>query len=252
MIDQVIREYLNGHKRLVVPELGAFIRKEIDGTVVFVEFLRKDDDVLLSLLRQTCRVDHAGATALLEHYIETVRNESSRPEGYTIEGIGVMRRMENGSFDLKYDPQAVSVSREEKEPESAKVFNSETQEEIAPNLPEEVNVPEEKTPHHAPALPESLPVSSDPDEEAFYEEDWIREKRPRTGAHNRRHPRGFSPEIERESWSPVAPKRRRRGDPVMVIAIIVAIVAILVLIYSALNSTNPPLDLYRIIKGTIH
>ena len=43
MINKIIANYLAGGKRLVIPQFGAFIHKEGDGTVVFVPFLKKDD-----------------------------------------------------------------------------------------------------------------------------------------------------------------------------------------------------------------
>ena len=51
MLTDLIAQYLTAHKRLVVPQLGAFIVKEPDHTVLFSELLRRDDGVLrLSLI----------------------------------------------------------------------------------------------------------------------------------------------------------------------------------------------------------
>ncbi len=49
MIDGIISRYLRANKRLVVPELGSFIRKD-GGEVAFVEFLKKDDGILATLV----------------------------------------------------------------------------------------------------------------------------------------------------------------------------------------------------------
>ena len=51
MLTDLIAQYLTAHKRLVVPQLGAFIVKEPDHTVLFSELLRRDDGVLRQVLR---------------------------------------------------------------------------------------------------------------------------------------------------------------------------------------------------------
>ena len=44
-------QYLESHRRLVVPQLGTFIVKEPGRSVVFSELLKRDDGVLRGLLR---------------------------------------------------------------------------------------------------------------------------------------------------------------------------------------------------------
>ena len=41
----IIKQYLAAHKRLVVPQLGAFIVKEPERSIVFSELLKRDDGV---------------------------------------------------------------------------------------------------------------------------------------------------------------------------------------------------------------
>lgn len=54
MLIPVITQYLETHKRLVIPQLGAFIVKEPGRAVLFSELLKRDDGVLRGLL---CAVD---------------------------------------------------------------------------------------------------------------------------------------------------------------------------------------------------
>ena len=51
MLIRIISQYLETHKRLVVPQLGAFIVKEPEHTVLFSELLKRDDGVLRGLLQ---------------------------------------------------------------------------------------------------------------------------------------------------------------------------------------------------------
>ena len=50
MLIPVITQYLETHKRLVIPQLGAFIVKEPGRAVLFSELLKRDAGVLRGLL----------------------------------------------------------------------------------------------------------------------------------------------------------------------------------------------------------
>ena len=249
MVDKVIREYLDEHKRLVVPEFGAFIRKDSDGRVVFVEFLRKDDDVLSSLLRRTYSLNRAEATALLEQYVETVRSRSGRPGGYVMEGVGVMHRMANGVYDLIYDPQLLPVSEEESVPENKKEPNPEAKKEILTEKPDDTGVPEKEVPHHSPVIPESNVVATVVTEAVHKTPPVIPDQRHRERSESlmpkQRNPATSSQRAGKKPPAYGAPRRRSPIDWVMVIAIIAALLAILAIAYSVLTPDNSHLDRWR-------
>ena len=50
MVNKIIVDSLKAGKRIVIPQFGAFLHKDTDGGIVFVPFLKKDDDVLAGLL----------------------------------------------------------------------------------------------------------------------------------------------------------------------------------------------------------
>ena len=50
MLIPVIAQYLRSHRRLIIPQMGAFIVKEPGQSVLFSELLKRDDGVLRSLL----------------------------------------------------------------------------------------------------------------------------------------------------------------------------------------------------------
>lgn len=50
MLIRTISQYLESHKRLVVPQLGTFIVKEPGVSIVFSELLKRDDGTLRRLL----------------------------------------------------------------------------------------------------------------------------------------------------------------------------------------------------------
>lgn len=105
MIDNIIAGYLSKNKRLVVPEFGAFIRKD-SGELVFVEFLKKDDQILSSLVGREYELSESEAKEAIEDYIRTVKRTVGQTGKYVIEGIGAVQTDANGLYSLNYNPSA--------------------------------------------------------------------------------------------------------------------------------------------------
>ena len=118
MIESIITDYLKSNRRLVVPGLGAFLRKE-GGELVFVPFLNKDDGILSGLVRQTYGSSLAEADEIIEQYVEQVRTSLSEREAYLVVGLGSLKRDANGilfldtadhsSTPVRKEPVAVSI-----------------------------------------------------------------------------------------------------------------------------------------------
>jgi hypothetical protein len=100
MIDNIILEYLRTNKRLVVPELGSFIRKE-GGETVFAEFLKKDDGVLTGLLAKEYGLEPAEAAEAASGYADSVRRTVAASGRYVVEGVGVLHTDANGQLALE-------------------------------------------------------------------------------------------------------------------------------------------------------
>lgn len=98
-INKTIADYLSGGKRLVIPTLGAFIRKDKTGEVVFVEFLRKDDGVLRGELMSRYGLSESEAAYHIDNYIAGLRREAP-VSGFAIAELGVIRVDGNGLYWL--------------------------------------------------------------------------------------------------------------------------------------------------------
>lgn len=105
MIDNIIASYLSKNKRLVVPEFGAFIRKD-GGELVFVEFLKKDDQVLTSLIGKEYELNESEAREAIEDYILTVKRTVGQTGKYVIAHVGTVHTDANGLYALDYNPSA--------------------------------------------------------------------------------------------------------------------------------------------------
>ena len=96
-LNKIIVEYLASNRRLVIPEFGAFVKKE-SGEVVFSELLTTDDGVLASLLTARGLSDMEVAV-VVDRYIFEVRHE--------LEQCGYCRLGEVGT--LRVEPSTKSL-----------------------------------------------------------------------------------------------------------------------------------------------
>lgn len=102
LVTNIIR-YLESHKRLVVPQLGAFIVKE-RGQVLFTELLKRDDGVLRNLLRDE-GLNELEAAGEIDRFVFEIRHAAEHGREYPIEGFGTMKPGTNGTIAFVYAPR---------------------------------------------------------------------------------------------------------------------------------------------------
>ncbi|MDL2230349.1 hypothetical protein LJB87_00990 [Alistipes sp. OttesenSCG-928-L06] len=269
MLESIITDYLRQNRRLVIPELGAFLKKE-GGEVVFAPFLNKDDGILNGLVRQTYGASSTEAEGIISKYVETVRQAVGARGGYLLSPLGSLKKDPNGLLFL--DPadltpggfiSKTAITEEVTGvPEEAVITESELDPEpesevvLEPaELPIEENMPEpepEPEPEPAPAV---APVLPEPEERQVIADtvdaprtlnDLIREHReeqaPAPTVHSRIADSEAvakpSPKLSRPvSAAPAqpsgtTPSKAKRGDLVLIIAVLVAIIAVAAMIYA--------------------
>ncbi len=91
MINDLISTFLTNNKRIVIPGLGAFLRKSADQSIVFVQFLNQDDGVLSNLITQSLEVESPKAQQIIKEYVDAVKNTLSTKGEYAIDGVGVLK-----------------------------------------------------------------------------------------------------------------------------------------------------------------
>lgn len=103
VIVRIIAQYLDTHKRLVIPGLGMFLVKEEPRKVVFTELMSRDDGVLQALLVEQ------GMTALaaageLNRFVFEVRHAIESGREFEMQGFGVLRPAGNGTMRFDHRP----------------------------------------------------------------------------------------------------------------------------------------------------
>ena len=89
LVVEVISEYLQTNRRLVVPGFGAFMVKE-SGEKVFSNLLNTDDGVLLSLLRAK-GLTEMEAAVVIDRFIFEMRYDLEQYDYYRLGEIGTLR-----------------------------------------------------------------------------------------------------------------------------------------------------------------
>lgn len=103
MLIRIISQYLETHKRLVVPQLGAFIVKEPEHTVLFSELLKRDDGVLRGLL-QAEGVHELEAAGEIDRFVFEVRHAVEHGTPCPLPGFGTLCPGANGTIAFRYEP----------------------------------------------------------------------------------------------------------------------------------------------------
>ncbi len=87
MIEKIIIDYLAAHKRLVIPQLGAFIVKQPDGKIIFSELLKRDDGVLRDLLCAEGMTE-LQAMGIVNRLVFDVRDAVGRGDRFEVKELG--------------------------------------------------------------------------------------------------------------------------------------------------------------------
>lgn len=266
MIESIITDYLQSNRRLVIPGLGAFLRKE-GGEVVFVPFLNKDDGVLSGLVRQTYGSSAAEAEEIIEQYTDGVAQALAGRGSYFVTGFGSLQRDANGILFLDPDGYPQDPAAEQTGPvvstapviEAIEVVEISREEVPVPEKPVEIERPtlvgeeiaapktlydrlleqqeQEKTKTSEPKR--SIPVAPP-----------IRETSPRPHAPASPRPHTTAPHPKTKTPAPVprsAPQSAqtgtKRADLVLILAIVIAVIAIIAIVYAYTSVGGPTFNL---------
>ncbi len=111
MLIPVIAQYLRSHRRLIIPQMGAFIVKEPGRSVLFSELLKRDDGVLRSLL-VAGGVSELEAGGEIDRFVFEVRLAVQQGREFPLAGLGVLKPGPNETIAFAYAPQTAGPAVE--------------------------------------------------------------------------------------------------------------------------------------------
>lgn len=218
MTDSIIVKYLAGNRRLTIPGLGTFLRKD-NGEVVFMELLKKDDGVLASLVAAESGTDEAKAREDIATYAATVRRACATAGRHPIEGLGTLSVGQNGTLKLIAQHGKATLAAAPEVSANAEKMNAADQSE-------------------AQAATTDKAVESAPTTTGVAENSASRPVQPM--AQGSLQVRSAGQPAGRGAAQPRQASRRKKStDMVLVVAIIVAILALGAIVYGMMSDTNP-------------
>lgn len=218
MIEKIIIDYLAAHKRLVVPQLGAFIVKQPDGKILFSELLKRDDGVLRGLLCAEGMTE-LQAMGVINRLVFDVRDAVGRGDRFEVKGLGAFYPAPNHTIRF-VDAQSLRARA------AAEEAAEETEDETGGRVAAAASRPAAAEPATDPDDAEDVDsedISEEDSEETLKEDDSdLRTPKPRRSDPAVRGLRYGDP-------------MRRRGksavDKFLIIAIVIALVAVGIIAY---------------------
>ena len=103
-LSKIIAAHLESNKRLVIPQLGAFIVKDEGRQIIFSELLRRDDGVFRSLLMAQ-GMGELEAAAAIDRFVFDIRHALQHGTPFVLEGLGALLSGADNAIVFKYAPQ---------------------------------------------------------------------------------------------------------------------------------------------------
>lgn len=102
MDNDLLKQLILRHRRIVIPEFGAFIKKESPNgeMLVFSPFLRKDDGMVTDAIVREYGLETDDARTMVAEFVAHLK-QSLASGHYYIEGVGMLISDTNGTIVLK-------------------------------------------------------------------------------------------------------------------------------------------------------
>ena len=185
MLNKFIKELLEKHNRVIVPDLGAFLHKaETPNVIYFNEFLRFNDGLLVDYYAEKENIDKIEAAKKIKSFVDNINKELQAKKVYQLEGVGTLMVDANEKIQLKTDvlkgikaeaEKQQKPVQEEKAATPAKSTKTKEKEKLVPGKEIELDVSadeqksvskttEEKTPPKQTISEPETPVKKEPEE----------------------------------------------------------------------------------------
>ncbi len=103
MDNNLLKQLIAQHRRVVIPDFGAFLKKDTPQgeELVFSPFLRKDDGTVTDAIVREYGVETEDARAMVAEFVIYLRQSLASSGRYYIEGVGMLAADANGVVTLR-------------------------------------------------------------------------------------------------------------------------------------------------------
>ena len=114
VIDNYLKELVENNRRVIIPDLGAFLLKENENgtkTIIFSSFLRYNDGFLEESISGKANFKKADVSAAIKKFVNDVKKQLRNKKNYGIDGFGYFYIDEKGA--VLFCPYNDTVNSEE-------------------------------------------------------------------------------------------------------------------------------------------
>ena len=121
-MNKIINDLLNTNARVIIPDFGAFIIKQKNPRlVVFNEFLRYNDGLLIDYISASESIEKSAAKVKVTNFVEEINKKLAQNKEVIIEGLGVMKKDSAGKILFSESADALKESLQKgKKPSAGK------------------------------------------------------------------------------------------------------------------------------------
>jgi|GEM_PF-2436556 len=148
MISNYIKELIQNEKRVIIPDLGAFmIQNTPNGKVIsFNDFLKFNDGMLVNKIIVNEHFDTTKSKELIKKFVKDVENALKDGGKFPIEGIGYLLKTDRGEIVFEQDENAKAGSSAEASGSSAKSTKAKKTKTAEPADSQKTEAPEKQEP----------------------------------------------------------------------------------------------------------
>jgi nucleoid DNA-binding protein len=156
-MDKYIIELLDTNTRVIIPDFGAFIIKQKDPRhIVFNEFLRYNDGLLIEFIAKSENIDKVLAKKKVVEYVDLANKNLKENNEHTLEGLGKLIKESTGKITFEEIPGIQAKESKKKEPKKTAEIKEDKKAKADEAVPEKPVVP--KTEKEPPKIKEEKPV----------------------------------------------------------------------------------------------
>ncbi len=160
-MDKYITSLIQKKNRVIIPEFGAFIVKQgHPKTVVFNEFLKYNDGLLVNEVKETEKISEEEALKKVEEYVSDINGKLNIGQQHIIEGFGILKKDNSGRITFKADESVkTGTAQAPEKPKEEKKEEPQAKKEDVPIELDEEKDKEEKAPEK-PTAPAAKPAAT--------------------------------------------------------------------------------------------
>jgi hypothetical protein len=144
-MDKYIIELLDTNTRVIIPDFGAFIIKQKEPRlIVFNEFLRYNDGLLIDYVVKSENIDKEAAKKKVVEYVDKAGKNLTDNNEHLIEGLGTLIKESTGKITFEEISEAGKKVSKKKEPKKVTETKEEKKEAEVKEEKKEAEVKEEK------------------------------------------------------------------------------------------------------------